>query len=187
MKFSDGLELQCAARRARAYGSGLLTFLALVLAAPAAHAVECLLPPVSVPGLSGAPQWFTSGVLSVRKELDDPRWGGAPLVSFANDPVGTTAAYRVLVHGNELNVWSPIRAAAVSEPRLSTDASFASLARQRRWLRPSHAPPGRQGTPPRPLGEELAQIAARSRQACNDAQQVRLDRMRLRIPRLPRG
>ena len=92
------------ARRNLARFASALFVLALTLWAPTALAVECLLPPVSVPGLYGAPQWFTSGSLSVRKELDDPRWGGAPITSFASDGVGTTAAYRALVYGNELNV-----------------------------------------------------------------------------------
>jgi hypothetical protein len=101
----DNVAGRCqAARRNIACFAGALSLLALTLSAPPARAAECLLPPVSVPGLYGAPQWFTSGSLSVRKELDDPRWGGAPITAFANDSVGSTASYRALVYGNELSV-----------------------------------------------------------------------------------
>ncbi len=103
MKFTDPSQRVAARRNLSGFVRALLV-LPLMLWAPAALAVECLLPPVAVPGLDGAPQWFTSGSLSVRKELDDPRWGGAPITSFANDLVGTTAAYRALVYGDQLNV-----------------------------------------------------------------------------------
>ena len=92
--------LCAAAHRTRFAFTGGLASLALTLGATTALAAECLLPPVSVPGLYGAPQWYTSAGLSVRAELDDPRWGGAPITSFANDGVGTTAAYRALVYGD---------------------------------------------------------------------------------------
>jgi hypothetical protein len=104
MEFLDVFRRRVATRQNLARSASALFALVLTLWAPAARAAECLLPPVSVPGLYGAPQWFTSGTLSVRKELDDPRWGGAPITSFANDGVGTTAAYRALVYGNELSV-----------------------------------------------------------------------------------
>lgn len=96
--------LRQVARPARFALTSGLALLTLTLSASSALAIECLLPPVSVPGLYGAPQWYASGGLSVRSELDDPRWGGAPITSFANDGVGTTAAYRALVYGDQLNV-----------------------------------------------------------------------------------
>jgi hypothetical protein len=69
-------------------------------------AQECLLPPTSVPGIYGPPLWYGTGApgVVVRSDLDDPRWGGAPLTSMANDGVGSTIAYRALVHGDELSV-----------------------------------------------------------------------------------
>lgn len=70
----------------------------------AANAQECLLTPVSVPGLSGLPFWYDSAGVTKRLELDDPRWGGAPLRSFANDPGGTSASFRALRQGNILAV-----------------------------------------------------------------------------------
>lgn len=71
-----------------------------------AQAQECLLPPTSVPGIYGPPLWYGPGATGVvkRTDLDDPRWGGAPLTSFASDGVGSTIAYRALVSGDELSV-----------------------------------------------------------------------------------
>ncbi|HEX7672092.1 MAG TPA: hypothetical protein VF395_21000, partial [Polyangiaceae bacterium] len=53
--------------------------------------------------LVGDPLWYGTGA-DVYKGLDDPRWGGAAITSFANDPVGTAAGYRLLVNGSVLNI-----------------------------------------------------------------------------------
>lgn len=71
----------------------------MLLVSNAAGAQECLLPPAWVPGLSGAPTWFAgSAGVAVRPELDDPRWGGAPIRKFPTDPTGADAAFRHVMY-----------------------------------------------------------------------------------------
>lgn len=89
---------------------GAACLAATALAAPVALAQVCgssttpccLLPPVAVPGLYGAPIWYGSGA-DKRVELDDPRWGGAPLTPFASGG-GSEAVYRAVIVGDELSV-----------------------------------------------------------------------------------
>jgi MYXO-CTERM domain-containing protein len=56
------------------------TFAALLGVSTPSRADECLLGPVAVPGLPGAPEWVDwNGDSFWRPELHDPRWSGAPL------------------------------------------------------------------------------------------------------------
>lgn len=62
---------------------------ALLGIATQSRAQECLLGPVSLPGLSGAPEWVDwNGDAFWRPELHDPRWSGAP-VDFLSYVPGT--------------------------------------------------------------------------------------------------
>ncbi len=76
----------------------------VLLLAKGALAQLCVTTPVPLPGLSGPPVWFATAGAFVRTELDDPRWAGAPLRTFPQDPTGTQAAYRVLQDDSELTI-----------------------------------------------------------------------------------
>jgi hypothetical protein len=68
----------------------------LALAAPRAHAQICSPLPVNLPGLLGAPDWF-SGTSTQRTDLNEPRWAAAPMTSFDSDVVGSLeGAYRIM-------------------------------------------------------------------------------------------
>jgi hypothetical protein len=89
---------------ARCWAGVLAVSLAIVGTSRAAHAQECFDTPIAVPGLSGLPFWFAIGSATVRTDLDDPRWGGAPVRSLEDDPTGTEVALRTLSDGNILAV-----------------------------------------------------------------------------------
>lgn len=55
----------------------------------------CFPTPVGVFGLCGAPQWLSGD--SVRTELDEPRWGAAPIHGFDSDITKANAGYRIMV------------------------------------------------------------------------------------------
>jgi hypothetical protein len=61
-----------------------------------AQAQLCFPPPHGLPGLPGAPDWW-SGTTTARSDADEPRWAAAPISSFDSDLVGSQeGAYRVL-------------------------------------------------------------------------------------------
>ncbi len=70
--------------------------LGLALASVSAHAQEfCFTPPANtVPGLPGVPSW--TGTAPIRKDLNEPRWGAAPLAAFKTDVTNDKAFYRVM-------------------------------------------------------------------------------------------
>jgi hypothetical protein len=74
----------------------LVGFLTIVALQSRALAQVCFPPPAAVPGLPGAPDW-SSAASTKRSDLDEPRWGAAPITSFASDVSGSLeGAYRAL-------------------------------------------------------------------------------------------
>lgn len=85
--------------------------LCALLIASSAAAQDCLLGPVTLPGLAGAPEWFDmNGDGFFRAELHDPRWSGAPFQLLTALPSGgltswaEDAAVRVVADGKLLYV-----------------------------------------------------------------------------------
>jgi hypothetical protein len=76
----------------------------VVSAAAPVGAQVCFSTPVTLPGLSGPPDWEAPG--TTRDELNEPRWAGAPQTGFASDPTGAEGLYRVMVNSTftELSV-----------------------------------------------------------------------------------
>jgi hypothetical protein len=75
------------------------------------HALSpCATGPVSVPGLNGPPNWDSGNLAGPANpdggfmKLHDPRWGGAPLVTFGNVGGAGEAEYRILYHGDYIYV-----------------------------------------------------------------------------------
>ncbi len=92
---------------------------AALCASPSSHAQDseiCFLNPVSVPGLSGLPNWSDPSLGTVRTDLFEPRWGNAPIRAFANDATGTEAQFRALVEGNTLAVSIQVLTEPGSDP-----------------------------------------------------------------------
>lgn len=81
--------------RSRAHTS-LAIALGLSLASQSARAQEfCFTPPANnVPGLPGMPSW--TGAAPIRTDLNEPRWGAAPLSGFKTDATNDKAFYRVM-------------------------------------------------------------------------------------------
>lgn len=74
----------------------LLLALPLMAAVAPAHAQLCFSVPHGLPGLPGAPDWW-SGTTAARSDADEPRWAAAPQRDFDSDVVGSQeGAYRVL-------------------------------------------------------------------------------------------
>src|SRR5688572_25622903 len=70
-------------------GVGALSWsLAAGAQSPSTTLSTCINKPVEVPGLSGAPNWFTSNPATFddptgsRLDIDEPRWAGAALMPF---------------------------------------------------------------------------------------------------------
>jgi hypothetical protein len=87
-------------------GWGVLAVL-LLFARSAEAQTSCITGPASVPGLSGAPNWFGSPASSSnpggsRPDIDDPRWAGAPLLPFLGANSASAPTFRILRHGNYL-------------------------------------------------------------------------------------
>jgi hypothetical protein len=85
------LDIRVSAGRPVRRGLSALAFGAAVAWAASAAAdnpVVCFPPPVGVPGLFGAPAWFAdpnAPGTAVRTDLNEPRWSGAPLLTFPGD------------------------------------------------------------------------------------------------------
>lgn len=75
---------------------------------PSTTLSTCINRPAAVPGLSGAPNWFTSNPASFddptgsRLDIDEPRWAGAALMPFEGVLSAGSPTYRILRHGNYL-------------------------------------------------------------------------------------
>jgi hypothetical protein len=89
-----------------------------VLSNGEAKADVCFRTPIAVPGLSGPPAWVGAGTL--RDELDEPRWGAAPLTGFATDPTDLEGGYRILVDAAFTQLTVSLQ--ALAEPNVATIA-----------------------------------------------------------------
>ena len=74
----------------------VLALLLMAAGQTRAHAQLCFPSAQGVPGLAGAPDWWST-TTSARTDADEPRWAVAPWSSFDSDVVGSQeGAYRVL-------------------------------------------------------------------------------------------
>jgi hypothetical protein len=104
-------------RRRFSHWLGLSLLAAALFGAETASAQECLLGPVALPALPGAPEWEdVDGNGFWRPELHDPRWSGAPLDFLSYLPSTGAPAWsddvgvRVLAQGKIVYVSYQIQA-----------------------------------------------------------------------------
>jgi hypothetical protein len=84
---------------------------------------SCIVGPVSVPGLTGAPNWFDEPASALnptgsRADLDEPRWAGAALTPFQGAIAGSAPTFRILRHLGHLYLSFHVPVSASASDRI---------------------------------------------------------------------
>jgi MYXO-CTERM domain-containing protein len=109
---SDGWRVQVLGSSKHLLGIGVAGLLGLASSEAFAQQMPttCITGPASVPGLTGAPNWFGTEPASTvnqtgsRPDIDDPRWASAPLMPFDGTMSSSSPTYRILKYENYLYV-----------------------------------------------------------------------------------